>query len=73
MKCPVSPAHLIALAKVESGEPVFLSRDRSLLEGVKHRKIGGMSVAELKPQDFTAMKPAHLGKSLRKSAVKKRK
>jgi hypothetical protein len=40
---------------------------------VQLRKIGGMSVAELKSQDFTAMKPAQLGESLRKSAVKKRK
>ena len=39
----------------------------------QRRKIGGMSVAELKSEDFAAMKPAQLGKSLRKSAVKKRK
>ena len=39
----------------------------------KPRRIGGMSVAELKSQDFAAMRPTQLGESLRKSAVKKRK
>ena len=39
----------------------------------KPRKIGGMTVDELKPEDFRPIPRAKLGESLRKSAVKKRK
>jgi hypothetical protein len=35
----------------------------------KPRKVRGMSVAELKSQDFAAMKPEQLGESLRKSVA----
>ena len=39
----------------------------------KPRKIGGMTVAELKQEDFRPMTHEQIGESLRKFAVKKRK
>ena len=37
------------------------------------RKIGGMTVAELKQEDFRPMTHKQIGDSLRKFAIKKRK